>query len=85
LDTGMPRAARAKDREEQTCALRALNICDGTTVLDQSSGSLPFCYCASEALCAEVGWTGAAAGYSKSRSEAIAAAVLHPAGHLRRS
>jgi len=81
----MPGAARAQDEEEQTCALRALNICDGTTVCHGSVESLPFCFCASEQLCAEVGWTGAAAGYAKSRSEVLAAAVLHPAGHLRRS
>ena len=79
------RTCTAANGEEQPCPLRGLNICDGATVYDSRDQSLRMCFCADESLMDAVGWTGARDGYAKSRSEVLAAAVLHPAGHLRRS
>lgn len=75
---------QAKD-EEQRCALRALNICDGSYVVELAARRWAECYCATEQLLREVGWTGAADSYAKERDEAVARAGEDLVPDLRRS
>lgn len=81
----MATTRRKSEDKSEPCALRALNICDGALVDDREGHSLWDCFCDSEQMLREVGWTGAAETHAKLRSEVLASSVLHPAGKLRRS
>lgn len=68
--------------QEQTCALRALNVCDGQSAQDWDA-RWP-CHCVSEELCNEVGWSGAAESHAVRRRAHLARAVMHPSWSIPR-
>lgn len=73
----MPSRGTSGADKSSSCALRALNICDGHTVAEHDGG-LTSCFCVSEELAEEVGWYGAAESAARQRRAELAAQVLHP-------
>lgn len=65
----------ARTAEEQDCALRALNVCDGALSRDREGLSC-LCQCANRDFMAAVGWDGASEGYERDRLAALALVVL---------